>query len=141
MATNMVHGQLAHFSINADDVDRARNFYSNVFGWGFEAYGPPGFFMVSFPASSTVPALGSLQGRRALIADTRMNGFECTIAVDDVEETSRRIEANGGKVIMVRTTLPGVGHLIFFQDPEGNIVGAMQEGNIVGAMQYDTEAR
>ena len=32
---------------------------------------------------------------------------------------------------MERTTIAGVGHLIYFQDTEGNIAGAMQ---------YDTEA-
>ena len=31
------------FAINADDVPRARQFYTAVFGWNFEPWGPPGF--------------------------------------------------------------------------------------------------
>jgi predicted enzyme related to lactoylglutathione lyase len=132
MPALQVHGQIAHFSINADDLDRAKSFYANVFGWSYEPYGPPGFFMVSFPKPDPAPMLGSIQGRRELVKGVRMTGFECTITVSDVEDTVRRIEANGGTIVMAKTTLPGVGHLIFFQDPEGNLAGAMQ---------YDTEAR
>jgi len=38
---------LAHFAINADDTARARGFYQNVFGWQFQAWGPPDFFQIS----------------------------------------------------------------------------------------------
>jgi predicted enzyme related to lactoylglutathione lyase len=55
-----------------------------------------------------------------------MSGFECTIAVLDVDETVRKIVSAGGLIVMEKTTLPGVGHLIFFQDTEGNLAGAMQ---------------
>jgi predicted enzyme related to lactoylglutathione lyase len=34
---------VAHFAIHADDVDRARGFYEQVFGWCFEGWGPAGF--------------------------------------------------------------------------------------------------
>ena len=41
-----VHGHIAHFAINADDVDAARRFYGEVFDWTFEPWGPPGFFHI-----------------------------------------------------------------------------------------------
>jgi uncharacterized protein len=34
---------LRHFAINADDTTRARAFYTGVFGWSFNAWGPPAF--------------------------------------------------------------------------------------------------
>ena len=34
---------IAHFDVAADDVERARRFYERVFGWRFEAWGPPDF--------------------------------------------------------------------------------------------------
>ena len=37
---------LYHFSINADDVARARRFYERAFGWKFNAWGPPNFYMI-----------------------------------------------------------------------------------------------
>ncbi len=120
--------QVAHFSINADDVTRARTFYEQVFGWRFHAYGPPGFYMIEMVAAPAVPSplLGSLQGRRELVKGMRTQGFECTIAVADIQTTINLIESHGGKIIMPKCTLPSIGHLCFFQDPEGNAVGAMQ---------------
>ena|ERR1700722_17806635 len=126
MSASPAHGQVAHFSINSDDVERAKAFYAAVFDWKYEPYGPPGFFMVSFPDKAKAPVLGSVQGRRELVPGVRMNGFECTIAVRDIHETATKIEACGGKIVMPVATLPGIGHLLFFQDTEGTLVGAMQ---------------
>jgi predicted enzyme related to lactoylglutathione lyase len=116
-----------HFSINADDLDRARGFYSNVFGWKFQAWGPPGFYMIEMgtrPPARTI--LGSLQGRRELVPGVAMRGFECTIAVADIDATAAAIVAHGGTIVMAVCTLAGIGRLLFFQDPEGNLAGAMQ---------------
>ena len=78
--------QVAHYAINADDVNRARHFYEKVFGWKFQAYGPPGFYMVDeASAKTTVPLRGSLQKRRELVPGVAMRGFECTIAVDSID--------------------------------------------------------
>jgi predicted enzyme related to lactoylglutathione lyase len=119
--------QVAHYSINADDVDRARKFYGNVFGWKFDAYGPPGFFIVNdAAATSHVTLRGSLQKRRELVPGIAMRGFECTISVDDIQKAKAAIEANGGKIVMQICTLAGIGRLLFFQDTEGNLAGAMQ---------------
>jgi predicted enzyme related to lactoylglutathione lyase len=114
-----------HFSINADDVQRAQQFYAKVFGWKFEAWGPPGFFMIQTGTDKEPGIQGSLQGRRELVKGQRMTGFECTVSVDDVDAIAKAVEANGGKVIMPKVTIPTVGRLIFFQDPEGNVAGAM----------------
>ena len=52
--------------------------------------------------------------------------FICTVGVDDVDETARRIEAAGGTVTMPKTEIPTVGWLIQFTDTEGNVVSAMK---------------
>jgi predicted enzyme related to lactoylglutathione lyase len=117
---------VAHFSINADDLPRARRFYENVFGWKFTPYGPPGFFQIDMGPARTEPIMGALQQRRALVEGVELHGFECTIAVDDVKSTAKKIEKNGGKIVMQIVTLAGIGQLLFFQDPEGNLAGAMQ---------------
>jgi len=52
-------------------------------------------------------------------------GFECTIGVDDVERTVKAAVAAGGRVLMDRTTIAGVGHLVWLADPSGIVVGAM----------------
>ena len=117
---------LSHFAINADDVSRARRFYERVFGWRFEPWGPPGFLQI-FTGTDQVPGVrGALQGRRELIDGVRTVGFECSFGVADVDAVAAAVVANGGSIIIPKTLIPTVGHLIFFRDPEGNAVGAMQ---------------
>jgi predicted enzyme related to lactoylglutathione lyase len=55
-----------------------------------------------------------------------MFGYECTIGVDSIDDTVAAVEANGGKIVMPKFHIPTVGRLIFFEDTEGNVVGAMQ---------------
>jgi uncharacterized protein len=112
---------LAHFAINADDVDRARAFYQKVFGWKFSAWGPPGFYQIE-----GAEIRGALQQRRELVAGHRMLGFECTIAVTSIDATEKAVLAGGGSIALARSVIVGVGTLMFFRDPDGNIFGAMQ---------------
>lgn len=117
----MNNGTLAHFAINADDVERARGFYTKVFGWKSHAWGPPGFYMLD----GTGLFAAAIQGRRNLVEGQKI-GFECTIAVDSIDDTEQKVVAAGGKIIMKRSVIVGVGTLMFFQDTEGNAFGAMQ---------------
>ncbi len=117
---------VAHFAINADDVARAKRFYERVFGWSITAWGPPGFYQIHTGSESEAPVRGALQKRRELLAGTRTVGYECTIAVDSIDDTARAVLANGGTTIMEKSVIVGVGALMFFQDPEGNAFGAIQ---------------
>jgi len=115
--------RVRHFAINADDTQRAMSFYERVFGWTFTPWGPPNFYQIKNAGDGL---LGALQGRREIVPGAKMFGFECTLGVEDLKATIAAIEAGGGKVLMGPWKLDGVGELIFFEDPEGNLVGAMQ---------------
>jgi uncharacterized protein len=117
---------VAHFAINADDVRRAKRFYERVFGWKFSAWGPPDFYQIDTGAKDKNSVLGALQKRRDLIAGQRTVGYECTISVSSIDDTAKAVVANGGKTIMEKSIIVGVGALMFFQDTEGNAFGAIQ---------------
>lgn len=110
-----------HFAINCDDVERAKRFYESVFGWKFAPWGPPGFFH-----GENAGVMAAIQPRRELVPGVRMTGFECTFGVEDIDATLAAIERMGGRIVMPKVTIPTVGTLVFFQDPEGNLAGAMQ---------------
>ncbi|MEZ4494879.1 MAG: VOC family protein [Dehalococcoidia bacterium] len=118
---------VVHFAIEADDVDRARAFYEGVFGWRFEAWGPPGFYRV-LSGTAEVPGIEGALYARAVPrrGDDAMVGFRCTIGVPNLDATTAAVVANGATIRTERSTIPGVGSLIEFADPEGNIVCAMQ---------------
>jgi uncharacterized protein len=116
---------VAHFAINADDVDLARAFYGAVVGWTFEPWGPPGFFKIVTSDGEQPGPIGALQARRDLGVGP-LKAFECTIAVPDVDAAVAAAEASGGRVLMATTTITGVGDLAWLADPSGNAFGVMR---------------
>lgn len=114
---------LRHFAVNATNLDVARRFYTAVFDWGFEPWGPPGFFKID---TGDGAVMGALQQRRELVDGVPMRGIEGTFAVTDVMAVTKAAVAAGGRVLMEPTTISGVGHLAWLEDPDGNAVGAMQ---------------
>lgn len=115
---------LRFFAITCDDVEGARTFYEAVFGWTFEDWGPPDFYLVH---GAGVP--GAIQKRQEPVKGPDPRSFEITIGVEDVDGIARKVAAAGGKIVMQKTHLEGVGSLIHFTDSEGNRVGAMQYDN------------
>jgi len=114
------------FAINADDVPRARNFYQSVFGWAFEPWGPPGFYLIATDRNAEGGHSGALQERRELVPGQKMTGFECTIGVENIDQTIRAIEANGGRLATPKFHIPTVGTVAYFLDTEGNVAGIRQ---------------
>jgi predicted enzyme related to lactoylglutathione lyase len=119
---------LRHFAVNASDVDAARRFYAATFGWGFDPWGPPGFFHIR---NGDDRVQGALQRRRELLPAGRMLGLEGTFGVDDLAAVLKAARGSGGGVLAEPATIAGVGHLAWLVDPDGNAIGAMQ---------YDPEA-
>ena len=125
-SNTVIPNTVAHFAINADDVAASQTFYSRCFGWGYEPFGPPEFFRIVTAAGTKPGPIGALQRRRNLDGDRPITGFECTVAVDDVDAVAAAATRSGGRVLMDRTTLMGIGHLVWLADPSGNVAGAMQ---------------
>ena len=117
---------LASFAIHVDDVDRARRFYEAVFGWVFEPWGPPGFYLIHTGDEASPGITGLMHKRQVPRTGAGLNGIEPTFSVDDVDAISALVEANGGTITYAKGVIPTVGALIRFLDTEGNDIGAMQ---------------
>ncbi|MEH6556285.1 MAG: VOC family protein [Oceanicoccus sp.] len=121
--------KLAHFDIHSSDVEKSKKFYEKVFDWKCSGYaGAEDFFQIS---SSDGSVIGAISGRKYNPDIKDIFGFECSVTVDDIEETSRLVEVAGGKILMARTAIPHVGWIAKFLDPEGNLFAAIN---------YDSEA-
>ena len=116
-------GTFRHFAINADDVQRAKVFYEDVFGWEFRPWGPPDFYQVWNAGEGLI---GAVQARREFGPGRRMIGFEATIGVPDIRAALKAVEASGGKVLVPPFLIEGVGEIGYFEDSEGNICGVWQ---------------
>lgn len=46
--------------------------------------------------------------------------------VASIDDTIAKITENGGRILVPKLEIPKVGVMVYFQDTEGNIFGAMQ---------------
>lgn len=124
-------GRVIHFEIHVDDMERAKKFYSEVFGWTFEdwtAYaGAPYFGTVSGKDDERgiEGALMQRIGPGPAIGQS-VNAFVCTLGVEDYDATERKILELGGKLAMPKTALTGMAWQGYYLDTEGNIFGIHQ---------------
>lgn len=116
---------LASFAIHAGDVQRCRRFYEAVFGWQFEPWGPPDFYLIHTGDEHNPGIQGLLHKRQEPRGAGGPNCFECTIAVSNIDEVTAAIPNHGGRILMAKVPIPTVGVLTRFEDPEGNVAGAM----------------
>jgi predicted enzyme related to lactoylglutathione lyase len=123
--------RVVHFEIQADDVERAKAFYSAVFGWTFQdwsgATGSTYWGVLTGPEDQLGINGGLLQ--RPVSApplEQGTNAYVCTIAVDDYDATERRILDAGGQVALPKMALKGMAWQGYYIDPEGNTFGIHQ---------------
>jgi predicted enzyme related to lactoylglutathione lyase len=118
--------KMTHFAIHIDDMERAKDFYVQVFDWGFASYGPPDFLQIRDDKTEGGELIGALQARKYSPVTEKIIGLECTISVDNVDDIIKRVQNNGGQILMPKTAIPYVGWITKFLDTEGNLVCAMQ---------------
>src|SRR3712207_6136829 len=120
--------KVVHFEIPAEDLDRAKNFYSSVFGWKLETMPVPGgeyTSVVTTPVDEqtqlpTEP--GAINGGM-MQRDQTTPSPVLTIDVEAIDEALKEIEAGGGTTVAPRTEIPGMGAYAYFKDSEGNVMG------------------
>ena len=124
-------GRLVHFEIHVDDMERAMKFYGEVFGWTFEDYseyaGMPYFGAVTGD-DQQMGINGALMQRKSAPPELNqaLNGFACTMGVEDYDSTEAKILKSGGKVALPKYALPGMAWQGYYLDTEGNIFGVHQ---------------
>lgn len=121
--------RLTHFAIYTDNTERAKQFYGDVFDWGFNSYGAPDFLQIKDDTAETGELIGALQSRKYSPVTEKVIGLECSIRVENVNATIEKVKNSGGKILMDKTAIPHVGWIAKFLDTEGNLLCAMQYDN------------
>ena len=125
----MVDHTIVHFEIPADDVERLSNFYSKLFGWKIVRMPGP----VEYWGIQTVPT-----DEEGMLLRNGVNGGMMKrqnaehmpvnyIAVESVDDYSKKIEELGGKVVVPKMEVPDVGCWAMAVDPDGNQFATMEE--------------
>ena len=117
-----------HFEIPAENVDKLRKFYSQLFGWKIEKTENMDYWMIE-----TVPMdeQGKLKcaGVNGGMMKKQHPDHKVTnyIQVESIDDYVKKIEELGGKVIVPKTEVPNMLWWAMAIDPEGNHFAILQE--------------
>ncbi|MGB7570643.1 MAG: VOC family protein [Methanothrix sp.] len=104
---------IVHFEIPADDLDRAKEFYTNLFGWKIESFQGMDYMMID-----TFGPGGGMMKR--VHPGQQITDY---IGVPSVDEYAAKVERLGGKVLVPKMAVPGMGYFVICQDTENNVFG------------------
>ena len=121
-------GQVVHFEVPADDIDRAQNFYRDAFGWRMRSLPEMNYTLVTTTPTGDdgMPTgTGAINGGMMLRGDP-VTAPIITIDVDDIDAALATIERLGGKTVVGRQAVGDMGWAAYFTDSEGNTIGLWQ---------------
>jgi predicted enzyme related to lactoylglutathione lyase len=129
MAGDRLDKTIVHFEIPAKNVEKLKGFYEKLFGWKFVFTSSVGmdYWMIQ-----TVPT-----DEKGMLLRPGVNGgmYEKEndqqkptnwIQVDDLDAQIKLLKKLGGRLIMDKMEIPGIGWSAVGVDPEGNQVAMMQ---------------
>jgi predicted enzyme related to lactoylglutathione lyase len=125
----MVDHTVVHFEIPADDVEKLGNFYRKLFGWKIiRMPGPTEYWGIqTVPVNEQgVPLLTGVNGGMMKRQNPEHKPVNY-INVESVDEYSKRIEELGGRIVVPKMEVPGVGWWALAMDPDGNQFAIMEE--------------
>ncbi|QBR90863.1 VOC family protein [Nocardioides euryhalodurans] len=120
-------GRVVHFEIPYDDGDRARGFYSDVFGWQAMPVPEMDYTMVMTGPSDeqtgpTEPGFinGGMFARSEQFPGKAPN---LVVDVESIDEALAKVTDAGGAVVSGRMAVGDMGFAGYFTDTEGNLIG------------------
>ena len=118
-------GRVVHFDIPFDDGDRARNFYSEAFGWQLQPMPEMDYTLVmSGPSGDRGPTEpGFING--GMLDRTMSPAPGPTLAIDvaSIDDTLAQVEKLGGSTVVGKTPVGDMGFTAYVKDTEGNVIG------------------
>jgi uncharacterized protein len=114
------------------DLDDAKRFYTELFGWtahvGGDEYGGYTIFNLDGrPAAGAGP----------LLDEGQPTAWSTYVATDDADSVAQRVEASGGKVLVAPFDVMEQGRMAAFLDQAGAPFSVWEPGTMPGAEVFD----
>jgi len=121
------HGVPSWVDLGAPDPRAAVTFYAQLFGWEGQDMGEQaGHYNIMTKGGKQVAGIGPAQ-------DAGPSRWAMYVNVDDVEATSNKAQAAGGKVVVAPMDVMTAGRMALFFDTTGAAVSAWQPREHLGA--------
>jgi len=111
---------IVHFEIPTDNLERAKSFYSTLFGWEIKEI--PGMDYWIITTCGEKPVGGGMM-KRQNPQQTIINYID----VPSVDKYASVVEKLGGKTILPKTAVPELGYFAICLDTENNAFGLWED--------------
>lgn len=109
---------IVHIEIPAKDRKEAMKFYGALFDWETEEY--PEMMYATFASGSVGGGFSPVGDFPEMNLSTNVGDVLLHIESEDIEADLARIGEAGGKTVLPKTDIPGIGWFAVFEDPTGN---------------------
>ena len=123
--------RVVHFEVPYDDADRARSFYSDVFGWKIQPMPEMQYNIVSTgPVSDEgMPTEPGYIGGGMMQRQDAVSTPVIVLEVDDIDATLATVGQKGGSTVLDKMPVGEMGFAAYFRDCEGNLLGLWQNAS------------
>jgi predicted enzyme related to lactoylglutathione lyase len=113
--------RIIHFEIPAANPERAAEFYRKALNWKIEKYiGGFDYWLIT-TGEDKEPGING-----AIIWNKTFKTIVNSVGVPSIDEALQKIVDAGGKVVMPKGAVPGMGYVAYASDTEGNVFGLFQ---------------
>ncbi len=110
---------IVHFQIPYDDAERAKKFYTELFGWKMEKFvSEMEYWMIR-----TQEGMGGGMMKREQPDQKIVDYF----GVSSVLDSSPKVEKLSGNILMPKTSIPRMGYHAVCMDTGGNVFGLFED--------------
>ncbi|MHA2282202.1 MAG: VOC family protein [Promethearchaeota archaeon] len=119
------------FNLPVDDMARAKEFFSKTFGWDFMATGMDGdhHFATTVPTDENgLPTkTGGINGGLLQRGTYEQKVASISIKVKSIDDTIKKVENNGGKLILSKIPIADFAFIAQIHDTEGNLISLWED--------------
>jgi uncharacterized protein len=124
--------KVQHFEIPADDMARAKKFYSSVFGWKIQDVPDMEYAMAdSVETDENRQPIGGTNGGILKRNADYASATSITITVPDADRAVQEVINAGGSLVRKKEKFGNVGYVAYVKDTEGNILGIWQSLRVI----------
>jgi predicted enzyme related to lactoylglutathione lyase len=152
--TSYLDGEPCWADVQTPDPQTTQHFYGALFGWTFRSSGPefgdyvmcskddrlvagitppPPGAPANLSTRSNLPTPSNLSTQSHLSTPSHLSTWSVYLATSDIEQTARRVEQAGGKLLTPPMEVPAQGRMLVAMDPTGAAFGAWQAAGHAGA--------
>lgn len=123
------HGAFSWLELAVDDVDGAKAFYTELFGWRFDTKHVweegPGYEVIQPAGAPEGMGIGGIMPKPPNMPVEAPPPWTAYVTVKDVDATAAKARELGATVLVEPMDIPTVGRMVWIQDPQGAVIAAV----------------